>query len=214
MSSCRPGRRPVPRPQLRGLSCFGYRDAARRPAPARRRPAGGSPPCVATRGTRRTPPWLRSPWSRSAPRQAIVLSPSIPPCSARPPSICRSPPPTSWPPSPSAPTRNPAAAAARHRRSTRYHPAAEADMRLLDVAHALKRRRLDEDRDAASAGTFTIGDVLCRGRRRCEPCAHLERLSGPGHLRPLIHRGGLRADILTDGTIPTGAAIRPGPQEP
>jgi hypothetical protein len=64
------------------------------------------------------------------------------------------------------------------------------------------------DLDAFIGRTFAIGDVLCRGRRRCEPCAHLERVSGPGHLRPLIHQGGLRADILTDGTISTGAAIR------
>jgi hypothetical protein len=67
------------------------------------------------------------------------------------------------------------------------------------------------DLDALVGRTFTIGDVLCRGRRRCEPCAHLERVSGPGHLRPLIHRGGLRVDVLTDGTIRTGAPIRPSP---
>jgi hypothetical protein len=49
--------------------------------------------------------------------------------------------------------------------------------------------------------------VLCAGRRLCEPCAHLERLSGPGVLRPLIHRGGLRVDLLTDGEIRLGAPI-------
>jgi len=56
--------------------------------------------------------------------------------------------------------------------------------------------------------TFRIGDVVCRGSRLCEPCVHLDRLSGPGLLRPLIHRGGLRADILTDGEIRVGAPIR------
>jgi hypothetical protein len=55
--------------------------------------------------------------------------------------------------------------------------------------------------------TFRIGEVLCKGRRLCEPCVHLERLSGPGLLRPLIHRGGLRADILTGGEIRLGAPI-------
>ena len=54
---------------------------------------------------------------------------------------------------------------------------------------------------------FRIGDVLCEGRRLCEPCVHLDRLSGPGTLRPLIHRGGLRADILTDGEIRLGAPV-------
>jgi hypothetical protein len=56
--------------------------------------------------------------------------------------------------------------------------------------------------------TFRIGDVLCEGRRQCEPCSHLERLSGPDVLRPLIHRGGLRVDIRSDGEIAVGAQIR------
>ena len=30
---------------------------------------------------------------------------------------------------------------------------------------------------------FTVGGVECAGRRLCEPCAHLERLGGPGMLR-------------------------------
>jgi hypothetical protein len=65
------------------------------------------------------------------------------------------------------------------------------------------------DVNALVGRTFRIGDVLCQGRRLCEPCAHLERLSGPGLLRPLIHKGGLRVDILTDGEIRVGAPIRP-----
>jgi hypothetical protein len=32
--------------------------------------------------------------------------------------------------------------------------------------------------------------------------------TAPG-VRPLIHEGGLRADILTDGAIPLGAFIEP-----
>lgn len=55
--------------------------------------------------------------------------------------------------------------------------------------------------------TFRIGEVQCMGRRLCEPCAHLERLTTRGALRGLIHRGGLRADILTDGQITTGTTI-------
>jgi MOSC domain-containing protein YiiM len=54
---------------------------------------------------------------------------------------------------------------------------------------------------------FKIGDVECVGRRLCEPCAHLERLTHKGVLRKLIHRGGLRADILTTGNITLGATI-------
>ena len=51
---------------------------------------------------------------------------------------------------------------------------------------------------------FRIGDVECVGRRRCEPCAHLQRLGPPGVLRALVHRGGLRADVVTDGEIAVG----------
>ncbi|WP_209306420.1 MOSC domain-containing protein [Blastococcus sp. CT_GayMR19] len=64
------------------------------------------------------------------------------------------------------------------------------------------------DVNALVGRRFRIGDVLCEGRRLCEPCVHLDRLSGPGILRPLIHRGGLRADVLTDGEIRLGAPVR------
>jgi MOSC domain-containing protein YiiM len=57
---------------------------------------------------------------------------------------------------------------------------------------------------------FRVGDVTLRGLRLCEPCAHLERLSHPGVREALIHRGGLRAQILTDGTIRVGDSIREG----
>jgi MOSC domain-containing protein YiiM len=54
---------------------------------------------------------------------------------------------------------------------------------------------------------FRIGSVECVGRRLAEPCAHLERLARPGLLRPLVHRGGLRADIVTCGVIRLGDEI-------
>jgi hypothetical protein len=54
---------------------------------------------------------------------------------------------------------------------------------------------------------FAIGSVECVGRRLAEPCSHLERLSRPGLLRPLVHRAGLRADILVGGTIAIGDTI-------
>jgi MOSC domain-containing protein YiiM len=54
---------------------------------------------------------------------------------------------------------------------------------------------------------FRVGSVTCAGRRLCEPCAHLERLTSPGVLRSLVHRGGLRADILTGGEIEVGAPV-------
>lgn len=54
---------------------------------------------------------------------------------------------------------------------------------------------------------FWVGEVECFGQRRCEPCAHLERLTRPGVLRGLIHRGGLRTDVLSSGEIRTGDRI-------
>jgi MOSC domain len=54
---------------------------------------------------------------------------------------------------------------------------------------------------------FRIGNVECLGQRLCEPCSHLERLTTRGALRALIHRGGLRADVLSDGELTRGAAI-------
>jgi MOSC domain-containing protein YiiM len=54
---------------------------------------------------------------------------------------------------------------------------------------------------------FRVGEVECFGQRRCEPCAHLEKLTTPGVLRGLVHRGGLRADIISDGEIHVGDSI-------
>ena len=55
---------------------------------------------------------------------------------------------------------------------------------------------------------FRVGEVECFGQRLCEPCAHLARLTRkPGTLRGLIHTGGLRADVLTDGEICVGSEI-------
>ena len=66
------------------------------------------------------------------------------------------------------------------------------------------------DLNALVGRHFTVGDVECLGQRLCEPCAHLQRLTEPGTLRGLVHRGGLRADVLTDGVIRVGDAVRPG----
>lgn len=54
---------------------------------------------------------------------------------------------------------------------------------------------------------FRVGEVLLRGTRLCEPCLHLERLSSKGALRGLIHRGGLRAEVVRGGVIRVGDAI-------
>jgi MOSC domain-containing protein YiiM len=56
---------------------------------------------------------------------------------------------------------------------------------------------------------FRVGDVVLRGTRLCEPCAHMEKLTVKGAMRGLIHRGGLRAEIVKGGTIKIGDRILP-----
>lgn len=56
---------------------------------------------------------------------------------------------------------------------------------------------------------FMIGPVRCRGVRLCEPCRVIARYAGRSVLRPLVHRGGLRADILDDGAISVGDHVIP-----
>ena len=67
------------------------------------------------------------------------------------------------------------------------------------------------DLNALVGKPFRVGDVECFGQRLCEPCAHLERLTAAagksGTLPALIHKGGLRADVLSDGAIRVGDEI-------
>ena len=53
---------------------------------------------------------------------------------------------------------------------------------------------------------FLVGDVRMLGIRLCEPCT----ISFPDEnvKKALVHRGGLRADILNDGTMRVGDVIQ------
>ena len=55
---------------------------------------------------------------------------------------------------------------------------------------------------------FTIGSVRIRGIRLCEPCNYLAKITHPEVLHGLVHRGGLRAAILSEGVIRCGDLIR------
>jgi len=55
---------------------------------------------------------------------------------------------------------------------------------------------------------FAIGDVRIKGIRLCEPCDHLQKVTGKQLIKGLRHRGGLRAQILTGGTIRVGDVVR------
>ena len=56
---------------------------------------------------------------------------------------------------------------------------------------------------------FEVGRVRLLGIKLCEPCSHLESLTQKGIIAGLVHRGGLRAEILTEGDIRVGDAIVP-----
>ena len=54
---------------------------------------------------------------------------------------------------------------------------------------------------------FRVGNVTLRGIRLCEPCIHLASLTQEEILPALVHRGGLRAQILTKGIICVGDTV-------
>jgi MOSC domain-containing protein YiiM len=56
---------------------------------------------------------------------------------------------------------------------------------------------------------FEVGSVWMRGVDLSEPCVYLERGTRPGVRAALVHRGGLRAEILTGGRIRVGDRVRP-----
>ena len=58
---------------------------------------------------------------------------------------------------------------------------------------------------------FHVGSVRMKGVRLAEPCDHLERLTQPGVLKGLVHRAGLRADILDEGVLRVGDTIVAAP---
>jgi MOSC domain-containing protein YiiM len=54
---------------------------------------------------------------------------------------------------------------------------------------------------------FRVGEVQLKGLRLCEPCNHMEGLTRAGVKAALMHRGGLRAEALSGGTVRVGDTI-------
>lgn len=58
--------------------------------------------------------------------------------------------------------------------------------------------------------TFRVGDVLCKGVELCEPCRLLARqlpqssISQKEIIKVFTHKGGLRAEVLSDGIVRLG----------
>ena len=65
------------------------------------------------------------------------------------------------------------------------------------------------DLNALAGREFLVGEVRIRGIRLCEPCSYLAGTTFPEVLRGLVHKGGLRAQILTEGIIRVGDSVVP-----
>ena len=63
------------------------------------------------------------------------------------------------------------------------------------------------DLNALVGREFLVGAVRLRGIRLCEPCAYLAKISFPETLRGLVHKGGLRAQIVGEGVIRAGDPV-------
>jgi MOSC domain-containing protein YiiM len=80
----------------------------------------------------------------------------------------------------------------------------------ISVSAAESRRNVltrGIDLNALVGKRFRVGNVECEGIELCEPCKDLERATQPGVIEGLLHRGGLNADILTDGVISVGDEV-------
>ncbi len=88
----------------------------------------------------------------------------------------------------------------------------------VEALDGIKLAAADSRRNIATVGVplnhlvgreFYVGPVRMRGVRLCEPCRHLDDLTQTGVMAGLVHRGGLRAQILTEGVIRPGDVVRP-----
>jgi MOSC domain-containing protein YiiM len=91
---------------------------------------------------------------------------------------------------------------------------------LLEREHGIRLDPAETRRNLLTSGVtlndlvgkvFQVGAIRMRGVRLAEPCNHLERLTQSGVLKGLVHRAGLRADILDEGVLRVGDEIVPNP---
>ena len=96
-------------------------------------------------------------------------------------------------------------------------------LELLQSEHGIALEAAETRRNLVTKGVllndlvgqvFQVGTVRMMGVRLAEPCNHLERLTRPGVMKGLVHRAGLRADILDEGVLRVGDAIVANPTTP
>ena len=89
-------------------------------------------------------------------------------------------------------------------------------LEALKKEHGIDLAPIETRRNVATRGVrlndllgheFRVGEVSLRGVDLCHPCSHLEAMTRPGVLRGLVARGGLVAEILSEGTIHVGDTI-------
>jgi MOSC domain-containing protein YiiM len=83
----------------------------------------------------------------------------------------------------------------------------------IELSHEESRRQVltrGIDLNALVGKRFMVGTVECEGQELCEPCNHLQSLTKPGVLRGMVHRAGLRADIVAPGRIAVGDIVTEG----
>ena len=82
----------------------------------------------------------------------------------------------------------------------------------IELSHEESRRNVltrGVDLNAFVGRRFAVGEVECEGLELSEPCRKLARMTDDGVLRGLVHRGGLRAEVLAAGEIRVGDPVRP-----
>jgi len=80
----------------------------------------------------------------------------------------------------------------------------------IELSHEASRRNVltrGVDLNVLVGRRFVVGGVECEGVELCEPCNTLAKWTERGVLRGLVHRGGLRADILASGEIAVGDRV-------
>lgn len=54
---------------------------------------------------------------------------------------------------------------------------------------------------------FTVGTARLRGAELCEPCGQMETAVGNGARRVLVHKAGIRAEIVEGGVVRVGDRV-------
>jgi MOSC domain-containing protein YiiM len=80
----------------------------------------------------------------------------------------------------------------------------------IELSHAEVRRQVLTRGVALNdllGKRFRVGGVEAVGIEWCEPCNHLEQITYSGVLKGMVHRAGLRADIVQAGRIAVGDEV-------